>query len=885
MPLKSGVRLGPYEILSPLGAGGMGEVYRATDTRLDRTVAIKILPSTLASDPELRERFDREARTISQLRHPHICTLHDVGHQDGIDFLVMEHLEGETLEARLARGALPSDEALRIAIQLAGALDTAHRAGIVHRDLKPANIMLTKSSAKLLDFGLAKALVLADGLTGTVASPTLTARGTILGTVQYMAPEQIDGQEADARTDIFAFGVVLYEMIAGRKAFEGTSQASLMGAILKDQPPPISSLQPVSPAALDHVVARCLAKDPDARWQSAADLAGDLQWIASAVPNAIAAPGRAGMARAERLLWIAAVLVAATGAATMWLLTRSGVSRPSPTVRAAILLPADQAHISNGQDLQAAISPDGRLLVYLTAVHNVSSSLYLRALNAPDAHLIPGTDGALTPFFSPDGRSVGFQAGRSLKVVALGGGAPTTLVDGLADLRGADWGDDGWIYFSPKPDAGLWRVRAEGGTPEALTTPDRAHGEKTHRWPFVLPGARAVLFVVGTSRNTSFDDARIEVLSLDTRKRRVLITGGMYPRYVASGHIVYGRNGAILAAPFDLQSLELRGPGVTVQDGVQTSWDYGLASFASSRNGTLIYVPDTGHLPDRTLVFGDRRGGVMSTSTASGAYYDAHLSPDGTRIAVGLDGATSQIELLDLARQGATSRLTHEWDNQSPRWTRDGAWLAFASNRHGGNLNIYWQAADGGDEGQRLTTSDHDQAAGSWSLDGKTFAYVDLDPVSLADVWVVDVTDRKARPFVKTPFDEWSPAFSPDGRWLAYASKDSGRPDVYVQAFPAGGRRWQVSTGGGNLPLWNPKGGELFYVTLTGDVMAVPIETSPQFHSGTPVRLFKTDDVITDVTRDGRFLMIHDNPRPSSTHFNVVFNWFEELATRAVAVR
>ena len=452
-------------------------------------------------------------------------------------------------------------------------------------------------------------------------------------------------------------------------------------------------------------------------------------------------------------------------------------------------------------------------------------------------------------------------------------------------MRGADWGDDGWIYFTPKPDAGLWRVRADGGTPEELTKPDRAHGEKTHRWPFVLPGAKAVLFVVSTSRVTSFDDARIEVLSLDTRKRRVLITGGMYPRYVASGHIVFGRNSAILAAPFDLQSLELRGSVVTVQDGVETAGDYGFANFASSRNGTLIYVPDTGRPPGRTLVLGDRLGRVAATSVAGGSFYTAKISPDGTRIVIGMDGATSQIDIYDLTRQGAKSRFTNEWDNQAPSWAPDGARLAFTSNRHGGNLNLYLQAADGGEESRRLTTSDHDQGIPAWSPDGKTIAYVDLDPVSHADIWVVDVADGKTRPFVKSPSDDWNPVFSPDGHWLAYSSNDSGRLDVYVQAFPAGSRRWQVSTGGGALPLWNPKGHELFYVTLNGDVMAVRVETSPQFRAETPNRLFKTDDVITDVTPDGRFLMIHENPRASSTHFNVVFNWFEELTARAPATR
>ncbi len=878
MALTPGTRLGPYEILSAIGAGGMGEVYKARDTRLERTVAIKILPEILAADPQFRERFAREAKTISQLSHPHICTLFDVG--DG--FLVMELLDGETLADRLKKGALPLDDALKIAMQIADALDAAHRGGIVHRDLKPGNVMLTKAGAKLLDFGLARASGPAIAVAGLSMLPTtpahLTAQGTILGTFQYMAPEQIEGQEADARTDVFAFGCVLYEMLTGRKAFQGTTQASLLSAILKDEPLPLRSVQPADPAALDHIVTRCLAKDPDQRWQSAADLAHELRWAARSEAGSTRLD--VGNRRRERVLWAAAVVVVSIVSGTAaWLLTRGSSAKPAATTRAVVPLASVQTLTLTSYPA-IALSPDGRTLVYSRNVGG-PSQLYVRAMDELEPRAIPGTEGGLNPFFSPDSQSLGFLSGRSIKTVALGGGAPATVFDGVTNLRGADWGDDGWIYFTPHFSSGLWRVPASGGKPEVLTTPDFAKGEKTHRWPCVLPGGKAVLFVVGTSRITSFDDAHIEVLVLGTHERRTLVQNGTYPRYLPTGHLLYARAGTLVAAPFDARRLEMSGSPVTIQGNVSADPAYGFANFGVSRDGSLLYVPGTNVGATRSLVMADRHG-VTTPIGDPGSYSSGRVSPDGTRIALFMVGATSQLEVADLTRGGAWTRMTYEWDNENPIWTPDGARLTFNSNCGGGLPNLYWQSADGAGDAERLTTSDHPQRAFSWTPDGKTLAFADIDPINRADIWVVRGDDRKPRPLVKTPFEDTGPAFSPDGRWIAYMSNQSGQYEVYVQAFPSGGRRWQVSTGGGALPFWNPKGGELLYQSRSGrDVMAVAVTTSPEFRPGTPARLFETTDQLFDVMPDGRFVMVRLNPRAAVTELEVVFNWFEEVRRKA----
>ena len=633
MALSAGTKLGPYEILAPIGAGGMGEVYKATDTRLERTVAIKVLPSHVASNPDVRARFEREARAVSSLNHPHICTLHDIGHQDGVDFIVMEHIEGETLADRLKKGALPFDDALQYGIEIADALDKAHRQGVVHRDLKPGNIMLTKSGAKLLDFGLAKLSVAGSG-PDLSALPTeqksLTQPGAILGTFQYMAPEQLEGKEADARTDVFAFGAVLYEMLTGHRAFEGKSQASLIGAILKDEPPPISTVQTMTPPALDHVVQRCLAKDPDDRWQTASDVLHELKWTSKegspAVGVAPAESARAGRRGVTPVLaaWLVGAIMAGVA---VWALTSHA---PDASLkRLSVSLPAEAPYAGPGGH---ALSPDGTRLVY-GAVVGGRRQLYTRALDRFDPQLMPGTEDAATVFFSPDGEWVGFvtQPENKLKKVSVHGGPPLTLCDAI--FLGGSWGAEDAIVFVAQSGGGLSlaRVSASGGEPEVLTTPDIAKGER-HGWPQILPGGEAVLFSITSG---SFNVGQIAVLSLETGEYRTVVEPGYNAQYVPSGHIVYTVGGALMAAPFDVDGLETTGAPGPVLEGILTNPGLGGTSFAFSRDGSLAYVPG-GSTPvaAATLALVDREGVASPLVEAPRFYTLPRFSPDGQRVAV-----------------------------------------------------------------------------------------------------------------------------------------------------------------------------------------------------------------------------------------------------------
>ena len=898
MSLAPGTRLGPYEILAPLGAGGMGEVYKARDTRLDRAVAIKVLSPDLALDEAFCARFDREAKSISQLSHPHICALHDVGESAPampesrtpnpvLSYLVLEYLQGETLATRIARGAIPVDQAITIAVEICGALDNAHRHGVTHRDLKPGNVMLTKTGSKLLDFGLAKSSPAgADGMTR--AAP-ITAQGSILGTFQYMAPEQLEGQEADPRSDIWAFGCTLYEMVTGRPAFAGKTQASLIGAILKDEPARMSTVQPLAPAALDRVIMACLAKDPDGRWQSAADLARELTWVATAPsdpapPSIVSRTGR----RRERLAWMAAIAVVITVAGvSLWRARAQPVGDSGSLVRARLPLATPITIGVNGHPA-VAVSPDGRYIAYSAGT---PAQLYLRTMDETESRPIEGTGGADYPFFSPDSASLGFLSGRSIKRIALGGGAPVPMVADLdtTQMRGVAWGDDDWIYYTPNYTAGLWRARASGGIPEQLTTPDFARGEKTHRFPFVLPGSQAVLFVVSTSKTTSFDDARIEVLSIATRTRTRLIEGGTYPQYTSTGHLLYTHAGKLIAVPFDAQRLKITRSTVNVADGMFVDISAGSGNHGVSRDGLFVRLAGGTAAMPQTLVAVDRRGAEQPVRAEPGLFSNqaannGRLSGDGKRLAIFTQGATGQIEVLDLER-GTSTFLTDEWDNGSPDWTPDEAHIAFFSTRGGGGgaANLYWQRSDGSAPAERLTTSDHRQAPYSWSPDAKVLAFTDFDPNSGSDIWTLSIDDRKPHPLVKTPAEETGPAFSPDGHWIAYQSNRTGRAEVYVQAFPSGGGAQPVSNTGGTHPMW--RGDHEIIYRRGQTVMSVKVATAPTFHAGDPVELFRTPNTLIDLMPDGRLLMLTTTPAPPVTELEIVVNWFQELRRKMAGGR
>ena len=884
MAIQAGQRLGPFEILSAIGAGGMGEVYKARDTRLNRIVAVKVLPDRFAETPALRERFEREARTIASLNHPHICTLHDVGHQDGTDFLVMEYLEGETLAQRLQKGALPIQQVLQYAIEIADALDKAHRKGITHRDLKPGNIILTKGGTKLLDFGLAK-LTQGDKPAPPYSElPTekdaITAEGAILGTLQYMAPEQVEGKEADARTDIFAFGLVVYEMATGKKAFEGKSQASLIAKILETEPTPISTLQPMTPPALDRVIKTCLAKDPDERWQTANDLCRELKWIAEtgsrAGPSPIAPAGKPSFTSRTAMIAVAGVVLgAAVTAIGLW--NRRPPSAPQLVSRFLVALPAGQSlfGITSGSPHSLVISPDGSLIAYVAA-QNLTQQIFLRPINSLESIPVQGTEDGDFPFFSPDSQWLGFFIGSSLKKVSVNGGPAVTLADLGTIISGASWGSGGEIVLTTFRGP-IMEVPEGGGPAKALTKP--AEGELAHLWPQVLQGGKALLFTTGTPTNP-----QIGVYSMRSGKEKVLFPG-TDPVYSPTGHLLYSQAGTLMAVPFDPEELQTTGPAVPVVQGLSEYLGSGGAPLAAeygvSANGTLIYVPGAARTTPLKMMWVSRSGATQALPAPARAYLQPRISPDGRKIAVGVAEKDSQIWIYDLA-QGTLNRLTFQGTNNLvPLWTPDGKRIAYISNQ-AGQRNIFWQFADGSGGLERLTTSLDVNIPNSFSSDGKLLAFSDFSPASGYDVYVIDLNDRKPKPFLQTPRNEAVPLISPDGHWLAYNSDESGRYEIYVVPYPGPGGKWQVSTEGGREPAWNRNGRELFY--RDGDrMMAVEISTQSGFSAGAPKVLFQGNYQALaastpnyDVSADGqRFLMLQATEQQAQ--INVVLNWFEEL--------
>jgi Tol biopolymer transport system component/predicted Ser/Thr protein kinase len=881
MGLSTGTQLGPFQILSATGAGGMGEVYKARDTRLDRMVAIKILSAHLADRADLRERFEREAKAISSLNHPHICTLYDVGHQDGIDYLVMEYVEGETLATRLAKGPLPLAQVLRYAIEIADALDKAHRKGITHRDLKPGNIMLTKSGSKLLDFGLAKLREDAAPATPLSQLPTgkdpITAQGAILGTLQYMAPEQLEGKEADARTDIFAFGVVVYEMATGKKAFEGKSQASVISAIMSSDPVPMSSLQPMTPPALDRVVKKCLEKEPEDRWQSAKDLTDELKWIsAESAPRTAhtAAPSPVTPARMGRR-WVtvsalACLVAAAVAALAAWFLKPAA---PKAVTRFAISLPPGQR-----LDLAKAIaiSPDGRRLVYSAGPSNLRTQLYIREMDGLEARPISGTESAHYPFFSPDGQWIGFEeSGGKLMKVSPSGGAPVSLADVSAGaFFSASWGSQGMIVFVSNGTGPIQQVPDTGGNPRPLTRLEK--GENGHREPDLLPGGTGVLFAVLASGAPT----KLVAQSLTTGERRELIQSGSQPRYASSGHLVYAQGANLMAAPFDLQRTAITGAAVPVIGGVL--FGGGAAQYSFSATGSLVYVPNSAQAAQFKLVWVDRKGAEQPVPAPAHNYVLPRVSPDGKRVAAGIEEADSQIWLYDLGRDTLT-RLTFEGTaSVDPLWTPDGKRIVFK----GSGNRLFWQPADGSGAAEALTSSElsSNNVPSSWSPDGQVLAFLEINPSTGYDLYTLSLKDRKPQPFVRTPSVETAPRFSPDGHFIAYTSDESGHLEIYVRPYPGPGGKWQISTEGGSEPVWNPKGRELFY-RAGNKMMAVDVATEETFSAGKPRVLFEGPYVPTprsfpdyDVSPDGqRFLMLKATEQTAPTQINVVLNWFEEL--------
>jgi Tol biopolymer transport system component len=890
MTLAAGTSLGPYKILAPLGAGGMGEIYRAHDSRLGRDVAIKVLSPHLAATPEVRARFEREARTISQLNHPHICTLFDVGREDGTDYLVMELVEGETLAHRLDKGPLPAAEVLTLGAQIADALDRAHGAGIVHRDLKPGNVMLTKSGAKLMDFGLARAHGLTPVAGALTESPTvsrpLTAEGTIVGTFQYMAPEQLEGKEADARSDLWALGCVLYEMATGKRAFEGASQASLIAAIMDREPPAITVLKPMSPPALEHLVKRCLAKDPGERWQSARDVVHELRWIAEAGSQAgVPAPVAARRQHRERLAWV--ITVAAVAVAIVAVVTLRWTRRPpAPALaRFAVTAPPGRTVVTDGTS--AVISPDGRRLAFIVVDSTGTPRLWVRPLDSFSVQPLPGTENAFLPFWSPDSRFIAFFAEGKLRKVPPGGGPPEVICD-APDGRGGSWSKDGVIVFAPLAMGPLLRVSADGGEVTEVARPDSARRETGFRFPCFLPDGGHFLYVSLPRRQTDFD---VYLGALDSKEPRRVMGAGGAPIYAEPGCLLFARSGRLVAQRFDPHKMQPVGKIVPLGDAPPPSSFEGASLLSASANGVLVHAETS--LPNTRLVWLDRAGRPSGTvSVPPGSYAAPSLSPDGRWAAVGkLSSPTGcDLWLVDLQRAVAT-RLTFDGLVASGTgglgsmavWSPDGSRAAFMYNRSG-SYDVYQVLASGVGRPEPLVRSSVVfKTPAAWTPDGRYLVFSQNDEATGWDLWLLPLEgDRRPVPYLRTPFDETTAAISPDGHWLAYDSDETGTPEIYVRSFPEPGEKHRVSTLGGTGAQWSGDGRELLiwtssqYFSGSGPVFSVDVETTPTFKAGTPRVLFTPRQDLAGIaaTRDlKRFLAAVPVEGTAPASITVMLNW------------
>ena len=888
MGLPTGTRLGPYEIGTPLGAGGMGEVYRARDTRLDRTVAIKVLPEHLADTPEARQRFEREARAVSALNHPHICTLHDVGSQDGTEYLVMEYLEGETLAARLEKGPLPLEQVLKFAMEVADALDKAHRQGIIHRDLKPGNIMLTKSGAKLLDFGLAKAAVpLPTGatLTATATQTTpMTQEGTIVGTFQYMSPEQVEGKELDGRSDIFSFGAVLYETLTGQRAFPGKSQLSVASAILEREPAPISSIKPMTPPALDHTIRRCLAKEPEGRWQTARDLALELKWIAAGAPQPALPAMRSNR---ERRIWISAVVALLLALAAVYF--RTAPDHPQ-TTWASILAPENTriAYFTG----PVTLSHDGRKLAFVATTSAGQDVVWVRSLDALKAQALSGTEGASFPFWSGDDRSIGFFAEGKLKTIEAAGGPVVTLCDATS-ARGGTWNQSGVILFA-LTWSGIFRVASSGGTPAEITKLDGSHGELTHRWPYFLPDGRHFFYLAANFLRGSMEVASVYLGSLDSKDAKFLFQARSNAAYT-SGYVLYVRDRMLMAQGFDEKQLELRGQPLPIAGQVQYDELIWRGVFSGSPNGILAYQGENTGANSRMIMF-DRAGKEVKTIGPPGDLIAHKISPNGQRLAVGvLDPSVGNYKLwvYDVFREKET-RLTFGPDRVScPLWAPDGNALVYAANKRG-PYDIFEKRADSTGSEELVLQSDTSKFPTDWSADGRFVAYSASVGKSKMEMWILPrFGERKPYVFLQGEFNVGEGRFSPDGHWLAYTSDESGRAEVYVTPFPSGASKWQVSVAGGSRPLWRRDGKELFYLAADSDLMAAEVDTAGSvFQVGTVRPLFHvllrtgpsrldlsptSGQIGYDAAPDGKWFVVNSPLAGTPQPITLVTNWAAEL--------
>jgi eukaryotic-like serine/threonine-protein kinase len=882
MGLASGSKLGPYEIQSPLGAGGMGEVYRARDTRLDRTVAIKILPEHLAGSAEAKQRFDREARAISSLNHPNICHLYDVGQQDSTSYLVMEFLEGETLADRLRKGPLPLEQVLKFGAEICEGLEKAHRSGVVHRDLKPGNIMLTKSGAKLMDFGLAKAppsalTSLSSSNSLATMSRPLTAEGTIMGTMQYMSPEQLEGKEADARSDIFSLGSVLYEMVAGKRAFEGKTTASTIAAILAAEPRPITTTHP-APAALDHLIRTCLAKDPDDRIQTAHDVKLQLRWvtqfsIAQSGSQPIAGATSSTRPDSNRLAWILVGLLSLA-------LIAGGIAWWSLAHRAPALLyfSTPVALVAN----DVALSPDGHTAAIVAYSKDTNKYMIWRyEIGGRDASAVPGTEGASHPFWAPDNRDIAFFAdGKLKKVDVFSANSPQVVCESLTG-RGGTWNRDGVILFSPDASSGLYRVSSAGGTPAQATKLDSSRGQSSNRWPVFLPDQKHFLYL-GANFSGQYDKNAIFVGSLDSDETHPIVAASSNAVYVDPGYLLYLRSNALVAQRFDLKTFSLTGEPRTISDEVRYTPATDLAVFSAAKD---ILTLQTGKgIGTSQLLWFDRSGKQLGFAGPPGIISNGTLSPDARRIAYDQmepDSRHWAVWTRDLATDSTTRISFGAGLTQLPIWSPDGKQLAYAGI-HNSQWAVFAKNADGsGSETQVVENAAYVKGPWSWASDGKLLFW------DKNELWYVPMPGTQPKPVFQESSTIRNAQFSPDGRWLAYSSNEGGSFEVFVSSFPHTESKWQVSREGGSEPRWRRDGKELFYLSADGKVISVPVKATTTFEAGPPQVLFQThlrqpisalDHISYDVSTDGqKFLVDTKVDEPNAAPMSVILNWSSNL--------
>jgi eukaryotic-like serine/threonine-protein kinase len=895
-----GRTIGPYKVVSLLGAGGMGEVYRAHDSRLGREVALKILPSSLAGGDESVRRFQQEARAASALNHPNILSIFDTGTtDDGMPFVVSELLEGETLREKLAGGALQLRKAIDYALQTARGLAAAHGKGIVHRDLKPENLFVTRDGrVKILDFGIAK-LVQRQGLGHELhtEAPTMIVKtnpGMVIGTVGYMSPEQVRGESVDTRSDIFSFGAILYEMLSGRRAFQGDSHVETMNAILKEEPPDLTANNSKISPAVERVVRRCLEKQPEERFQSASDLAFAVESLSSFQSSGATAtvetsedakPAHRTKLR-ERLSWVVgAVFLVATLAFAAVYFRR--VESRAETMRFALPAPPKTSYRDS-----LALSPDGRRLAFVATTTDGLTSLWVRALDSVSARQLPGTEGAAFPFWSPDSRFIGFFASNKLKKIDASGGPAQALAEASVDARGATWGTDGTILFTPNYAVPLSRVPASGGVTTPATELDTSRGQTSHRWPFFLPDGRHFLYF---ARANQKEAEGVYVGSLDSKEGKLLLNSSVRAAYApatpggAGGYLLFMRDETLVAQPFDALTLKLSGEPAVVAEGVLTYPTEGDATaygaFSASANGHLSYL--SGNELTTQLGWFNRAGNPVGLVGASGIYTEPSLSPDGKRISLGRSESHAEdIWLLDIARDTMTRFTFDPATDICAAWSPDGSQVAFASNRSGKH-QLYQKSASGAGTDELLLQTDYNAFPDDWMMmkDGRQFIlYETENPKTRYDLYVLLLSgERKPFPFLQTEFNEAHAQFSPDGRWVAYVSDASGRAEVYVQSFPASGGKWQISTGGGDQPEWRSDGKELFYLSPDKKIMAVPITAGASFEAGAPAALFTTHVKLTSLTNqrnnyvvaaDGQRFLVNNLVEEGNTQpITLVLNW------------